>query len=880
MRREFLLCLFNFVPLFVAAQVLYDFEDSTLSGWEQSPPERWECSSAGVLNGKFSLHHGYDNPKAGVDYIGRDIRYPDLTDTISVSFKIRHGYNPSISNNWQLFLLANIHRDLEPGTENISGMVLGVNFIGSDDRVKVWQLLHGEAVEILSSDLNYQEMIGTSGEPLLKVTRDPGGKWSLECSLNGSADSLAKYGTGQEIEPVRGRYTGFRYAYTSAQDRKLWVDDIRIRGGFFSDTVPPKVVGHRVSGAVCLEIQFSEAISMPAVTCFSWQLTSSQTGGSVTELAPDSVHHTGNVCQLFFTSHFPNCQVQQLHIRNVSDHEGNILSDTTIFFSQQLAEFGDIIITELMTDPEPQVHLPPCEYVEIYNRYEEEIDLYGWVIKINNSEYLLDSARLLPGEYLVLTHEKCAGQYGNIDLQAIIGSMTVLTNGGGSVGLYDHYGRMIHQVEYEAMDRYDRDRAEGGWSIERIDLNNLCGGYENWIVSLGWKGGTPGGQNSLIAEVPDLLPPLLKYIGVPDSARVSLTFDEHLLVRSGEEGGFMVDGVSLDTDFGVLPAAYRTTELSLKEALDTDIDYALKISSVGDCAGNDMEEIHLRFRRPERPEPRVPLINEIMYDPVQGGNEYIELYNPGEKFLDLHDLKLRVTEVASLDGSLEEISMESLLLFPDAKVVFAINSRALREEWELVSDVAVVEVADWPHLPNGGACVQLTDRSGAVIDECCYHDSLHHDLVGVTTGVALERMHVGSCASLSQCWTSAAASVNYGTPGVQNSHSRLPSEPVKTLELYPEVFSPDNDGFEDMLEIRLQDPGENSLIDIYITDLNGIRIREIVFRGITGGGDIYSWDGLDDNGHIVLPGIYVVHLGIAGEQGMRFRRKACAVIYR
>ena len=167
-----------------------------------------------------------------------------------------------------------------------------------------------------------------------------------------------------------------------------------------------------------------------------------------------------------------------------------------------------------------------------------------------------------------------------------------------------------------------------------------------------------------------------------------------------------------------------------------------------------------------------------------------------------------------------------------------------------------------------------------MIDECCYHDSLHHDLVGVTTGVALERIHSGSCASLSQCWTSAAASANYGTPGMMNSHSRLPSEPGNTLELYPEVFSPDNDGFEDILEIRLQDPGENKLINIFITDLNGIRIREIVFRGITGGGDIYSWDGLDDNGHIVLPGIYVVHLGIAGDRGMRFRRRACAIIYR
>ena len=879
MRALLFVCLILFLSLFVTAQTVYDFEDGSLSGWEQSPPERWECTSDRALKGEFSLHHAYDNPAAGVDYIGMDIRYPDIADTIVVYFRIRHGYNPSSSNNWQLFFLANSNRDMEPGSENSSGMVAGVNFTGSDDRMKIWQLLNGRVVEIVSSELNYQEMIGTSGEPLLRVRRDPGGNWSLECSLDGSADSLAIYGTGREIEAVHGRYIGFRYAYTSAQDRKLWVDDIRIRGGFFQDTVSPKVIGHRITGPGSLEIQFSEEISMPVGPCFTWQRVSSQTGSSPADVLPDSIHLSGGVCQLFFLPHFPNRQVQQLQIRNVSDHEGNILSDTAIIFSQALAEFGDIVITEMMTDPEPRVHLPSCEYVEIFNRYDEEINLAGWIIRINNSEYALDSAGLLPGEYLLLTHENCAGQYGNIRLQAIIGSMTALTNSGGDVGLYDRYGRMIHQVEYEAMERYDNDRAEGGWSIERVDLDNLCGGYENWIVSADWKGGTPGKENSLIAEVPDHLSPVLQFIGVPDSARLSLTFDEHLLLRPGEEGWFTVDGVPADNNFTLFPAAFRTIELSLKEAIGRGVEHHLKISFAGDCAGNIVEEVQRRFRMPELPQPRVPLINEIMYDPVQGGNEYIELYNPGEKFLDLYDLKLRVTEAGSTKGKLVELSGASHLLFPGAVVVFTKNSRSLREEWGLSRDVDVVEVGDWPSLPNGGACLQLTDRAGELLDECCYHDSLHHDLVGVTTGVALERIHSGYCASLSQCWTSAAASVNYGTPGVRNSHSRLLSEPATVLELYPEVFSPDNDGFEDLLEIRLQVPGEEKLVDIFITDLNGIRVREIVFRGITGSGDIYSWDGLDDSGNIVLPGIYVVHLGIAGDRGMRFRRQACAVRY-
>jgi hypothetical protein len=873
-------CLFTFSSRPVVAQVVYDFEEGTLSGWEQSPPERWSCASDKALEGELSLHHAYDNPAASVDYIGRDIRYPDLADTIAVSFRIRHGYAPSSSNNWQLFFLANNAYDLEPGSENSTGIIIGVNFTGSDDHLKVWQLLHGEALEVVDSELNYQEMIGTSGEPLIKATRSPGGNWSLECSLGGAADSMVLCGTGGEIEPVRGKHIGFRYAYTSAQDRKLWVDALRIRGRFFSDTTPPQVIHHQVTGLNSLELKFSEEIKEPDGSDFSWQRDTLQAGWSMVEELPDSIFLSGRRCELFFRSHFPNRQMQQLCIRNVTDREGNVLIDTVLSFSQALSEFGDIAITELMTDPEPRVHLPPCEYVEIHNRYEKGIDLTGWTIRINNSEYALEAAWMLPGEFLVVTHENCSGQYGAVSLQPVIGSTTALTNSGGDVALYDRYGRMIHRVEYEAMERYDKNRAEGGWSIERIDLENLCGGHENWTVSAGWRGGTPGVENSLVAELPDLEPPLLQYIGVPDSARVSLTFDEPLLFRPEEKEWFTVDGAPAVGDFGLLPVAFRTVDLALTEAIGAGVDYRLNIFSAGDCAGNVVEEIQRRFRRPELPQPYVPLINEIMYDPVQGGHEYIELYNPGDDFLDLYDLKLRVVEPGSMDGTLVELSGDSHLLFPDAKVVLAKNSRALREEWGLGPGVAVVEVADWRSLPNSGACLQLTDRSGALLDQCCYHDSLHHALVGVTTGVALERIHSGSCASLSQCWTSAAASARYGTPGMQNSHSRMPSEPGGMLELHPEVFSPDNDGFEDLLEIGLQDSGETRLINIFITDLNGIRVREIVFRGIPGSGDVYSWDGLDDSGNSVLPGIYIVHLGIAGDHGMRYWRRACAIRYR
>jgi hypothetical protein len=38
----------------------------------------------------------------------------------------------------------------------------------------------------------------------------------------------------------------------------------------------------------------------------------------------------------------------------------------------------DLIITEVLADPSPQLGLPPVEYVEIYNRSSQPVNLDGW----------------------------------------------------------------------------------------------------------------------------------------------------------------------------------------------------------------------------------------------------------------------------------------------------------------------------------------------------------------------------------------------------------------------------------------------------------------------------------------------------------------------
>ena len=283
-----------------------------------------------------------------------------------------------------------------------------------------------------------------------------------------------------------------------------------------------------------------------------------------------------------------------------------------------------------------------------------------------------------------------------------------------------------------------------------------------------------------------------------------------------------------------------------------------------------------------------------MYDPVTGGSEYIELYNPGEDFYDLYDLNLNIRDPGSLSGNQLALSPGSRLFFPGQYLVLCRYPHLLRSEWGIVSESSLVGMEDWRSLPDDGTCIYLEDRSGKTLDAICYHDSLHQGLLTLTSGISLERIYPGCKDENTSCWTSAASSVNYGTPGTKNSQARpdlLQAGPDQSsvltdqyreygLVLEPKVFSPDADGHDDLLSIQLNVMEEVLLVDLIIANRYGIPVRYLLSGGIPGPLDMFTWDGEDDQGHLVPPGIYVVHVILIKERGRKILREACAVIYR
>ncbi|HUW92003.1 MAG TPA: hypothetical protein VMV74_02480, partial [Bacteroidales bacterium] len=168
------------LPLCISAQVSFSFEDGSAGGWIFNAADRWNTDNVNPLNGLYSLHHVFDNSEAATDVAVFSIAglCPDCSET-TWEFTVRHGADPSSSNKWSFILASDTGTDGIITGAGFSGFAAGVNFSGYDDTLRLWHILEGKVNVLISTEVNWQNDIGTDGVATIKVTRLPGGEWTM-----------------------------------------------------------------------------------------------------------------------------------------------------------------------------------------------------------------------------------------------------------------------------------------------------------------------------------------------------------------------------------------------------------------------------------------------------------------------------------------------------------------------------------------------------------------------------------------------------------------------------------------------------------------------------------------------------------------------------
>ncbi|MCU0472821.1 MAG: lamin tail domain-containing protein [Bacteroidales bacterium] len=860
------------MPFMASGQIIENFESGNLNNWIQSIPGHWQADTAVSLNGRFSLHHVFDNQSGGTDCAG--VPLTDLhpgEGATRWSFLIRHGCDPSSSNNWALFLMSDLDPVSFSGGSPVNGYTLGVNLTGYDDTLRLWKIKNGSPVKVVTCPLNWQTRIGTGDAVKIITDRSESGIWTI--SVYDTGNNLISAATGNDSELFSSSWLILNYRYTSTRDMLLWFDDLVIEGVYYEDKLPPEVIDCRIHGKNSAEIFFNEEPSEAIVQISNFSVNGNMIPERIEKISPLNI-------RLIFENHFNNKVTNYLLFRHLCDNNGNCESNVEIKFIPVWAEPGDVIISEIMADPFPEVELPGKEYLEILNRTQFSFDLKKWILASENQSSVFPSLTINPGQFLIICPVADTSFFSGYGKVSGLKSFPALTDEGRMIYLTDSLGDLIHGLEYSSDWYGDNLKETGGWSLEMIDPNYPFFMESNWAASLSRTGGTPGKSNSVLSTEQDNVFSGIMNVFPEDSVTIILILSEPVIGFTEYTDRISIGEERISSVSSIDPL-YRQFSISTVSPLKRDVVYSLLISGdVTDFAGNSILRNSFRFGMPATTVKGDVVFNELLFNPFPDDPDYVELFNCSDKVIDAS--RIYLASVDPRTGSTSEakkITNEHRCIIPGSFYVVTTDPGKVISRYTASDPEAIFITASLPSMPDDRGHLLLLNRELDIIDEVLYDDDMHFPLLADKEGISLEKVRPAISSNEKSNWHTASESSGWGTPGTENSVFSSIAQVNDLILLSSGKISPDNDGYEDVLVIDINLTVTGNVVSVTVFDESGNYIRKLAENHFAGSNASFIWDGTAADGSLVNRGIYILFIEMYNDHGQTKRwKKVCAVI--
>lgn len=540
--------------------------------------------------------------------------------------------------------------------------------------------------------------------------------------------------------------------------------------------------------------------------------------------------------------------------------------------------YKDVIISEIMADPTPEVGLPDAEFVEVHNRSAKTFNLGGWMLTDGTTRAALPAAMLPAGGYAIITGATVADSFKAYGAIAATQTFPSFNNAGDKIVLRLADSTVIDSVQYSDRWYSSADKRAGGWSLEIIDPNDLCGDDANWTASLAPAGGTPGTQNSVWAQRTDNMGPVLVSVIPTDATHVTLRFNERLAAEVPATTNFTFSPAVQIASVSFADPSLRRVDLLLRTPLDIETTYALTTQNIWDCTGNPLLPANGRatFRLPAEPQEHQVVLNEVLFNPRPQGVDFVEIVNTSTQYFNLKGWALGHRKDEQVKEA-EVISEDDLLLPPGGYLTLTADATTLTNHYPTAQHLVEMIL---PSLNDDDGSIALTDSTGHILDSFHYKDIFHSPFLKDTEGVSLERISFSGATDAPANWKSASTTAGYATPGYINSQARPARVFDDAVVITPEVFIPLT-GQPDFTEIHYRlDPGGYAA-NVRIVDPHGRVVRELANNALLGSEGFLRWDGDCDDGTKARVGYYMVWVELIDPKGnVQTLRKRVAVAAR
>lgn len=633
----------------------------------------------------------------------------------------------------------------------------------------------------------------------------------------------------------------------------------------------PKIISITVTGITTLDIKFSEPMEQTSIENVA-NYSADNGLGIPAQAQRDATDFS--IAHLTFATSFTSGLQNMLTVNNLVSIGNTVIAPNTTaaftYFAPTTILVDDIIINELMAAPSDNLGLPNMEYVELYNRSAKNINLIGFrIYDASGNSGTFPNIIIKPDSFLIVCSAVNQPVMAHFGTAVGVTSFPSLNNSNDVIGIIDSLSQKINEVTYFDSWYGDPNKTNNGYSLERIDKNFLCPAAGNWTASKAIAGGTPGIINSVNGSYEDLQPPLIKNAFINGTSKVVVIFNEVMdQVSLSNPANFSINGIGNPTS---VTATLYADSVALNFAVNfqPNVIYTLTINDVKDCPGNLIKSpATVRIAIADTAQPSEVLINEVLFNAYSGGADFVELYNASEKVFDLNKLNIANADlIADTILTSYPIYAESYLFFPGQYIAITKNSNDIKTRYQTPNPNGVLQILNLPTYNDDEGKVVVLNEKKMRVDAFKYNADFHYPLLASVEGVSLERLSFARPTQDSTNWQSAAEPVGFATPAYKNSQATAASGTNSGITITPETFSPDDDGYNDVLSIQYQLAQPGLVLNATVYDSRGRLVQYLARNVLIGEDAIISWNGINTDNAKAKIGIYILYSEIFSTNG-------------
>ncbi len=359
--------------------------------------------------------------------------------------------------------------------------------------------------------------------------------------------------------------------------------------------------------------------------------------------------------------------------------------------------------------------------------------------------------------------------------------------------------------------------------------------------------------------------------------QIRITFDEAVdNVSASMFSNYAIDPTLRINSVSIDANTPYIIDLILDDPLPSGTVTVLTVMGISDDVGNVMSSTSFDLRLTETAELGDLLINEILFDPFPDGEDFVEVINISDKFINLKGLIIE----NNTNQQSQDIE-EDIILLPTEMIAFSENIDFLIDTYEPISEALLYE-QDLPAFNNsdGNVTIKINDGTQDIIIDTYDFDEDHHlTLISDTEGISLERISTTAESNNPSNWTSSSEANRYATPGYTNSalvETTASSDDV--ISLAYKVFSPNADSYRDNLIINYNLDKAGYIANITVHDDKGRQEIPIAENALIGTQGFYRWDGTNEDGILSPVGMYIINIELYHSDGDIIKEKKVCVL--